>query len=307
MSLLQGRTTTRKSNPMLHESRALRRASDAASARAHARRPMMVLGTAAATLLGITLTAGIVSVPASGSELPDPTAAFAQLVTGTERHAKIADEAAIPLVEAKDAVLDAQALGYHIAVSGLDVSAAPAVDVSELQDDIDALQDRDAMSSLVVTVLTGQVEAEKEALVSATETLQDAFTAAQEKKAADDAAAAAAAQAAAEAAALASANTVDGAKATAQQLMSSRYGWGGDQFSCLDSLWNKESGWNYQAYNPSGATGIPQALPGSKMASEGSDWQTNAATQIAWGLGYISAVYGTPCSAWGHSQAMNWY
>lgn len=89
--------------------------------------------------------------------------------------------------------------------------------------------------------------------------------------------------------------------------MSSTYGWGGDQFSCLNSLWNKESGWNYKAYNPSGATGIPQALPGSKMASAGSDWQTNAATQVAWGLGYISSVYGTPCSAWSHSQAMNWY
>ncbi len=268
---------------------------------------MMILGTAAATLLGITLTAGIVSVPASGSELPDPGAAVAQLVTGAEPHAKIADEAAIPLIEAKDAVLDAQALGYHVAVSGLDVSAAPAVDVSELQDDMDALKDRDTMSPLVVTVLTEQVEAATTALVSDTATLQDAFTAAQEKKAADDAAAAAAAQAEAAAAALAAANTVDGAKATAQQLMSSRYGWGGDQFSCLESLWNKESGWNYQAYNPSGATGIPQALPGSKMASEGSDWQTNAATQIAWGLGYISSVYGTPCSAWGHSQAMNWY
>ncbi len=268
---------------------------------------MMILGTAAATLLGITLTAGMVSVPAAGSEMPDPTAVVAQLVTGAEPVAKVADDAAIPLVEAKDAVLTAEALAYDVAASGLDVSAAPAVDVSELQSDIDALDDRDALSSLVVTVLAGQVEAETKSLVSDTATLQEAFTAAQEKKAADDAAAAAAAQAEAAAAALASANTVDGAKATAQQLMSSRYGWGGDQFSCLDSLWNKESGWNYQAYNPSGATGIPQALPGSKMASEGSDWQTNAATQIAWGLGYISSVYGTPCSAWGHSQAMNWY
>jgi hypothetical protein len=74
------------------------------------------------------------------------------------------------------------------------------------------------------------------------------------------------------------------------------------------SLWSKESGWNYQAYNDSsGATGIPQALPGSKMASAGSDWQSSASTQIAWGLGYISSVYGTPCSAWGHSQSTNWY
>lgn len=268
---------------------------------------MMILGTAAAALLGITLTAGVVSAPAAGAELPDATAAVAQLVAGGEPEAKIVDDAAIPLIGAKDAVLTAQALAYDVAASGLDVSAAPPVDVSDLQDDIDALDDRVSQTPLVTTVLTSRVEAETEAVISDTAALQDAFTAAQEKKAADDAAAAAAEKAAAAAAALAAANTPDGARATAQEMMSSRYGWGGDQFSCLNSLWNKESGWNYQAYNPSGATGIPQALPGSKMASAGGDWQTSAATQIAWGLDYISRAYGTPCSAWGHSQAMNWY
>jgi hypothetical protein len=84
-------------------------------------------------------------------------------------------------------------------------------------------------------------------------------------------------------------------------------GWGSDQFSCLVSLWSKESGWRTNAANPSGAYGIPQALPGSKMASAGADWQTNPATQISWGLSYISGVYGTPCAAWSHSQATNWY
>ena len=97
---------------------------------------------------------------------------------------------------------------------------------------------------------------------------------------------------------------------TAQQIaagMVAARGWGDDQFSCLVSLWNKESGWRTNAYNPSGAYGIPQALPGSKMASAGADWQTSARTQITWGLGYIASVYGTPCSAWAHSQATNWY
>ncbi|WP_289019268.1 hypothetical protein [uncultured Ornithinimicrobium sp.] len=90
--------------------------------------------------------------------------------------------------------------------------------------------------------------------------------------------------------------------------MLSGYGWGEDQFGCLDSLWMKESGWNHTAMNPSsGAYGIPQSLPGSKMASAGADWQTNPATQIAWGLGYISERYGSPCNAWAHSQAVNWY
>jgi hypothetical protein len=87
------------------------------------------------------------------------------------------------------------------------------------------------------------------------------------------------------------------------------YGWGNDQqFSCLNALWQRESGWNMYAANPySGAYGIPQALPGSKMASAGADWRTNAATQIRWGLSYIAADYGTPCGAWGHSQATGWY
>jgi hypothetical protein len=86
------------------------------------------------------------------------------------------------------------------------------------------------------------------------------------------------------------------------------YGWSSDQFSCLVSLWNQESGWNVEATNPtSGAYGIPQALPGSKMASAGADWQTDATTQIRWGLGYIKGMYGSPCGAWAHEQAVGWY
>ena len=84
-------------------------------------------------------------------------------------------------------------------------------------------------------------------------------------------------------------------------------GWGEDQFACLVALFNRESGWNVYAANPSGAYGIPQALPGSKMATAGADWATNPATQISWGLGYIAARYGTPCGAWGHSQSAGWY
>ena len=84
-------------------------------------------------------------------------------------------------------------------------------------------------------------------------------------------------------------------------------GWGEDQFACLVALFNRESGWNVYAANPSGAYGIPQALPGSKMASAGADWATNPATQISWGLGYIAARYGTPCGAWAHSQSAGWY
>ena len=85
------------------------------------------------------------------------------------------------------------------------------------------------------------------------------------------------------------------------------YGWSSSQFGCLQSLWNAESGWNVYASNPSGAYGIPQALPGSKMASAGPDWQSNPATQIRWGLGYIKGLYGSPCGAWAHEEADGWY
>ena len=86
------------------------------------------------------------------------------------------------------------------------------------------------------------------------------------------------------------------------------FGWSSGQFSCLDPLWEHESGWSVTAANVgSGAYGIPQALPGSRMASAGPDWQTNAATQIKWGLEYIKGTYGSPCAAWAHEQATGWY
>ena len=98
-------------------------------------------------------------------------------------------------------------------------------------------------------------------------------------------------------------------QAAAQRIMG-EYGVGADQWGCLKQLWIGESAWNYRAANPSsGAYGIPQALPGSKMASAGADWQTNPETQIRWGLGYIKASYGTPCGAlnfW-NSHYPHWY
>lgn len=102
------------------------------------------------------------------------------------------------------------------------------------------------------------------------------------------------------------------AQSIAMNMLSS-YGFGPDsssnpQYGCLVNIWNRESGWNYQAENPySGAYGIPQALPGDKMASAGADWQTNPATQIKWGLGYIQSIYGTPCGAWNFELANGYY
>ncbi|HYK26519.1 MAG TPA: transglycosylase SLT domain-containing protein [Streptosporangiaceae bacterium] len=89
--------------------------------------------------------------------------------------------------------------------------------------------------------------------------------------------------------------------------MLATFGFSTSQWGCLDDLWNQESGWRYNAENASGAYGIPQALPGSKMASAGADWATNPTTQIKWGLGYIKSTYGTPCNAWSHETSYGWY
>ncbi|WP_205327918.1 hypothetical protein [Glycomyces sp. YM15] len=85
-------------------------------------------------------------------------------------------------------------------------------------------------------------------------------------------------------------------------------GWDMGEVGCLISLWDRESGWDESAYNSgSGAYGIPQSLPGDKMASHGDDWETNPVTQIAWGLDYIDGRYGSPCGAWSHSESNGWY
>jgi hypothetical protein len=98
------------------------------------------------------------------------------------------------------------------------------------------------------------------------------------------------------------------AQAIAYNMLAS-FGWDpATYFGCLDDLWEHESGWDYDAENPvSGAYGIPQALPGSKMASAGPDWQTDPTTQIRWGLGYIKAIYGNPCNAWAFEEANGYY
>jgi len=97
-------------------------------------------------------------------------------------------------------------------------------------------------------------------------------------------------------------------RALGKQMAADIYGWSGDQWACLDNLWRRESGWRTTAGNKSsGAYGIPQALPGSKMAKYGDDWRTNPATQIEWGLAYVKGRYGTPCGAWQHFLDKNWY
>jgi hypothetical protein len=104
------------------------------------------------------------------------------------------------------------------------------------------------------------------------------------------------------------AKTPKGARAAGASIAKERYGWGSYQFGCLNTLWTKESHWNFRARNPrTGAYGIPQALPAAKMEIRGSDWRTNPLTQISWGLHYIDVRYGTPCKALKKFQRSRYY
>ena len=100
----------------------------------------------------------------------------------------------------------------------------------------------------------------------------------------------------------------DGARAYAKELVLNKYMWSENQFKCLNSLWTKESNWRYQARNKiSGAHGIAQALPATKMEIIGMDWRTNPITQIEWGLKYIQERYDTPCKAYRKFRISNYY
>jgi hypothetical protein len=152
---------------------------------------------------------------------------------------------------------------------------------------------------------------------AASQAASDAATKAADEAAAKAAADAAAAEAQRQAAAAKAArdtqrqSLIENARKdprSAARAMLGDFGFADSQFSCLDKLWTRESNWTYSATNRfSGAYGIPQALPASKMATVGADYRTNPVTQMKWGLGYIKQVYGTPCGAWSHSQATGWY
>ena len=104
------------------------------------------------------------------------------------------------------------------------------------------------------------------------------------------------------------ARTPIGAKKVAKSILMDEYGFSEKEYKCLNQLWTKESNWNYKSRNKkSGAHGIPQALPASKMNVVSTDWRTNPVTQIRWGLRYISIRYETPCKAWAKHKRSNWY
>ncbi|MET3468382.1 lytic transglycosylase domain-containing protein [Microbacterium sp. BDGP8] len=268
--------------------------------------------------------------------------------TSTAKPLSAIEQATSDAVAAAEAsVVEAATVTGDVSAAALPIEGDTTIDTTQLRERIEGLKDTEVIPTLLLPDLTDKLTDATDDVQAETADLRGRLEAAQAQKAAEEEAAriaaeeAAAAEAAAKAkaedeaaaaaaqrssgsrssssssssssapAASAVASTGDNSPGAAQQAASNmlgEFGWGQDQFSCLVSLWNKESGWNYQAYNSgSGAYGIPQALPGSKMASAGGDWQTNAVTQVRWGLGYISGRYGSPCGAWGHSQSVGWY
>ncbi|WP_179947875.1 lytic transglycosylase domain-containing protein [Agromyces aureus] len=249
----------------------------------------------------------------------------------TAKAQRVADTAALALAHERDsrqglevdhgAVLDVraekQAKDTLTAAGATLASAAGKTDASALATSVAALDSYALLSPSKVFQLVGTTKQQADQVTAA---VAEVDRIAAEQAAA--AAAAAAAKAAAEAAAAAAAKSPSGstggaapsapvnpseAQAIARDMMAARYGWGEDQFGCLVALWSRESGWRVNASNPSGAYGIPQALPGSKMSSAGADWATNPATQISWGLGYIAGRYGNACGAYNTALSQGWY
>ncbi|MDH6116601.1 FKBP-type peptidyl-prolyl cis-trans isomerase [Kitasatospora sp. GAS204A] len=224
------------------------------------------------------------------------------------------------------------AVGAVVGVaSGSEAAPAQSVDVagSTLLADVPSATQAQAISDNIANQSVAQQQAADAATKKAAEeaarlkAAADAQAKADADKAAADAAAKAAAQAKAqqqaqqEAAALAKAksqmavtNAAPPVSVSPGSVQALAQGIIGDstQFQCFSNIVTRESGWDYTATNAgSGAYGLVQALPGSKMASVGADWRTNPETQIKWGLGYMNDRYGSPCGAWSFWQAHSWY
>jgi hypothetical protein len=283
----------------------------------------VVLPTSQAQAGGATENTTMNFALASYSIPLEPTAAYAS-------PDKTSVDARKALVAAEQTIAAASTITSDIQASGLDVGVpVTTVDTDDLAAAVKHLEAATQLPAPLVAGFSERVTAEVASVeadinglrgrLDAAIAVKAAQDAAQAQAAAEAAAAAAAAEAAAAEAQASSSNrssspvfagpgtSAGDAQAIARGMLAG-YGWGDDQFGCLVSLWDRESGWNSQAYNASsGAYGIPQALPGSKMATAGADWQTNAATQISWGLGYIAGRYGNPCGAWSHSESNGWY
>ncbi|MDR6907295.1 septal ring factor EnvC (AmiA/AmiB activator) [Agromyces sp. 3263] len=238
----------------------------------------------------------------------------ADLLVGLSRAAQLTNLFGGVAARAKATRADAAALSAQAAVAEAErtrLAAEAAAASAAAEAAHEAAEAQVAEQQAVLDTLYAQLASLRDRSVDLERQFRIGEQAAQERAAREAAAAAAAAATAGVGGGGAPPPGVVVDRAAAKSYAAGRlpaYGWGSDQFRCLDLLWTRESGWRADAYNASsGAYGIPQSLPGSKMASAGADWRTNAATQIDWGLGYIDARYGSPCAAWAHSEATNWY
>ncbi|WP_394551831.1 hypothetical protein ACDF64_13250 [Agromyces sp. MMS24-JH15] len=237
-----------------------------------------------------------------------------ELLAALSRAGRIADQAADAAVQARVDRASARSLSAQADVAERERDRL-AREASERQAAAEAAHAAAEAEVAAQRTVVETLYAQLASLRDRTADLERRFRAGEQARAEAAAREAAAAAAAAEAAGATGTAppppgvTVDpaGHKAYARGAIGA-YGWGEDQYRCLVSLWTRESSWRADAYNASsGAYGIPQALPGSKMASAGADWRTNGQTQIDWGLSYIDARYGSPCGAWAHSERYNWY
>ncbi len=251
---------------------------------------------ASAVALAVTSSAGLVlaSAPEPSIELAVPS-----------------EQDAAALAEAQRA--ERQALITSRAAERAELEAALTLAVQERSA---ALTTTSGAIDAAVAAEQERIAAEKAAAEKAAAEKAAAEKAAAEKAAAEKAAAekkAAEKKAAEQKAAEKAPATPKGGNRAANKelgrhLAATLYGWTGEQFTCYDNIIMRESLWDQYADNPnSSAYGIPQALPGKKMASEGADWKTNPETQIRWGLKYVKERFGTPCKAWAFKRANGWY
>lgn len=277
--------------------------------------PLRALGVSAVALVTATATSLALAQGPSSELLATPATASAQAIDPqAEREA---------LRQSRDAERVALTTQLALAVEARTDSMSKTVEAIDATEQ--AIQARRAAEKAAAEKAAAEKAAEKAAADKAAADKATADKAAKAEKAAADKASAdkastekASAKVASEKAASdkkaeapaprGSATNFAANRELARQMASSLHGWGGDEFTCYDNIIMRESGWDPYADNPtSSAYGIPQALPGSKMATEGSDWRTNPATQIRWGLKYIKDRYGSPCRAWTFKRANGWY
>jgi hypothetical protein len=268
------------------------------------RRSTLITGAVASALVVAAAASAAAIVAPSGSAMASAGAAGASPAVVTAQHAVLARQHAV--LARQHAVLAREHAVARAGQGDAQTSAQRLVAFDRVRFSLGELQYENDVAIAKAAAKATAAQAARAAAAKAAAAAAARTAAAGTAAAQETAAQAAPAQ---ETAAQSSAtSTSSGSPEQIAQQMLGQFGWSASQFSCLYPLWEHESGWNPAAENPgSGAYGIPQALPGSMMASAGADWQTNPATQIKWGLTYIQSRYGSPCGAWAHEQADNWY